>query len=128
MTPKGFKDAMLQLFRRVLFALVPVFALIVGWFYKHRHYPEHLYFGLHLHAFVFLALTLSARSRFAGGAIPGAVGFPVLVWIVYYGVQSFRRVYGGSVGATRLKGGGIAAVYGAASMAGLVGAALSAAV
>lgn len=126
--PNGFRNAMLQLFPRVLFALVPVFALIVGWFYRHRHYPEHLYFGLHLHAFVFLALTLAAVSKFAGGVIARAVGAAALAWIVCYGVQSFRRVYGGSVGATLLKGAGIAAIYGAASLAGLVAAALIAAV
>lgn len=126
--PKGFRSAMLQLFPRVLFALVPVFALIVGIFYRHRHYPEHLYFGLHLHAFLFFALTIAAVSKFAGSTISSVVGLGVFAWIVYYGVQSLRRVYGGSVSATLFKGIGVSALYGMASIAGVIGAAYIAAV
>jgi len=126
--PTGFRSAMLQLFPRVLFALVPVFALIVGVFYRQRHYPEHLYFGLHLHAFLFFALTLAAVSKLAGSMISSVVGVGVFAWIVYYGVQSLRRVYGGSVPATLLKSIGISLLYGMASIVGVIGAAYVAAV
>src|SRR5262245_26064963 len=60
--PAGFRRSMLESMPRVLFALLPIFGLIVALFYRRRHYPEHLYFALHLHAFVFLALALDRKS------------------------------------------------------------------
>ena len=54
--PAGFKRGLVEAMPRVLFALVPVFAAIVALFYRGRKYPEHLYFAIHFHSFVFLAL------------------------------------------------------------------------
>jgi hypothetical protein len=115
----GFKRSLIETMPRVLFALVPVFAAIVALFYRRRKYPEHLYFGLHLHAFFFVALTISAAAKFTHQTIIATgVGMVVAGWITVYSVKAARRVYGGSVGATIAKGTAISALY---SVAGLIG-------
>ena len=66
-----------------------------------RRYPEHLYFALHLHAFIFIALGVSALSKFA--QIPSVAvlgGLTALIWIPVYATLAFRRVYGSSVAGT----------------------------
>ena len=54
--PGGFKRGIFKTMPKMLFALLPVFAGIIALFYRGRKYPEHLYFAIHLHAFIFLAL------------------------------------------------------------------------
>jgi hypothetical protein len=51
--PAGFRRGLLEALPRMFFVLLPVFAGIVALFYHGRKYPEHLYFAIHLHAFVF---------------------------------------------------------------------------
>src|SRR5262245_59123898 len=62
--PAGVKRGLLTAMPRMLFALLPVFAVLVALFYYRRKYPEHLYFAIHLHAFIFLALALSQLARY----------------------------------------------------------------
>jgi hypothetical protein len=106
----------------VFFVLLPVFAAILALFYRKRHYPEHSYFAVHLHAFAFFALMFIELAKFArldrlGDALaPGA-----LIWICVYSILALRRVYGGTVGSTIAKSVGIGAVYLMASSAALLG-------
>lgn len=122
--PKGFKRGLIDSMPRVLFALVPVFAAILALFYRGRKYPEHLYFSLHGHAFVFVALMLSELAKFTRVyALAAAVGVAASLWIALYGVKALRHVYGGSLGATIAKAAAIAFIYavvGSAAMLGLV--------
>ena len=86
-------------------------------FYRGRRYPEHLYFAIHLHAFVFLAMAVPelvsfTRSRtFADG-----LGVVATLSIPIYATLAFRRVYGGLLVATLAKEAGIAAIYGPATL------------
>ncbi len=65
-----------------------------------RRFAEHLYFALHVHAFGFVALSLSVlsplhalvRSDRRAGVLP-------FVWAPIYWPRALRRVYGGSLGA-----------------------------
>ncbi len=121
MDPAGFRRDLLEGMPRVLFALLPVFALIVALFYHGRKYPEHLYFAIHLHSFVFLALSLGVLARFTGlHSLTSAVGVLLLVWIPVYSTLAFRRVYGGTTSGTIAKEVGIGAIYMTASAAALV--------
>jgi hypothetical protein len=116
---QGFKKSLLATMPRVLFALVPIFAAILALFYHGRKYPEHLYFGLHLHAFFFVALTVAALSKFSNSvAFSIAASLIVSIWIAAYSLVSARRVYGGSWAATLAKGVGVTVLY---SMAGVLG-------
>lgn len=117
----GFKRSLLETMPRVLFALVPVFAGILALVYRRRKYPEHLYFALHLHAFIFVALTVLALARFANSALlSGVVGPAVAVWMLYYSNAAKRRVYGGGVVATVGKGAVIVTLYAIAGILGLL--------
>jgi hypothetical protein len=110
--PNAIKSGILVWLPRMLFGLIPVYAGILAIFYRRRNYPEHLYFAIHLHAFVFLALTLAEVGKLSYNlAIAGVVQFLAVSWIVAYAVIALRRVYGGSVGLTILKGAGIMTLY-----------------
>ena len=110
--PQAFKSAITEAMPRVLFALVPVFALILGLFYRHRNYPEHLYFAIHLHSFFFVARALGNLALFARSLpLSVATQFVVMAWIAAYSFLAVRRVYGGSAVATIAKGVAIVAIY-----------------
>jgi hypothetical protein len=99
---------------RVLFVLIPVLALVLGVFYRGRHYPEHLYFATHFGAFVFVVLALETFVEFTRSlpaiAVTQIVGAIV---IIVYVVMALRRVYGGSWLATGAKALGVSVIYGA---------------
>src|SRR6266550_3045694 len=110
--PGGLRRGLIETMPKMLFALLPVFAGIVALFYRGRKYPEHLYFAIHLHAFVFLALAVTELLKFTQVTAVAAVGSGVaLIWIPVYATLAFRRVYGGSWGKTIAKELGIGAIY-----------------
>ena len=119
--PVGFKRGLLQTMPRMLFVLLPIFAGIVALFYHGRKYPEHLYFAIHLHAFMFLALAAAAVTKFT--QIPVVVAVASLIatcWIPVYATLAFRRVYGGSIARTLIKEAGIAVIYAVAAAVGFI--------
>ena len=119
--PVGFKRSVLEAMPKLLFALLPVFALIVAIFYRGRKYPEHLYFAVHLHAFIFLALAISSASKFPHSAkLAFVVGLACLTWILIYSVLAFRRTYGDGLAKTLVKGVAIAAIYATTSFGAFV--------
>jgi hypothetical protein len=120
--PGGIKRGILETMPRMLFALLPIFAGIVALFYRGRKYPEHLYFAIHLHAFIFLALAVASLAKFTRSPIlVAAGGLIVMIWIPIYATLAFRRLYGGSLIRTLVKETGIGAIYAvAAGMAFLI--------
>ena len=96
---------------RALFVLIPALAAILAIFHRNRHYPDHLYFAIHLQAFVFLALTLLAASQFMGSRVAIAAQLVIGIGIVAYVVIAQRRVYGGSWPASVLKTLGVGVTY-----------------
>ena len=112
--PASFKNAISKWMPNVFLGLIPVLGLILAVFYRRRHYPEHLYFAIHLAAFVFIARTLGNLALFTHSIpIAAIVQAVILLWILAYGVIALRRVYGGSVPMTILKGFAIALLYAA---------------
>ena len=110
--PGGFKRGLIETMPRMLFALLPVFAGIVALFYRGRKYPEHLYFAIHLHAFIFIVLALTQLGKYTRLTALAAAGSALaMVWILVYATLAFRRVYGGSLGKTIAKELGIGAIY-----------------
>jgi Protein of unknown function (DUF3667) len=110
--PAGFKRRIIETTPKMLFVLLPVFAGIVSLFYWRRKYPEHLYFAVHLHAFIFMALTVTELIKFTQVPVLVALATGVaVVWIPLYATLAFRRVYGGSIVRTLVKESGIAAIY-----------------
>jgi hypothetical protein len=119
--PAGFKRGMLTTMPRMLFVLLPIFAAILAIFYRRRKYPEHLYFAIHLHAFIFLALAIAALLKFTRLPPLVVLGSVVaVIWIPIYATLSFRRVYGGSVARTLVKELGIFAIYAVTAAAAMI--------
>lgn len=85
---------------RVMFVLVPLFALLVQIARRRdkRTYPQHLFFALHVHALWFAGGALAAGVRLIA---PDVVGQSVRALIVVYGAAylafAFRTAYGGTL-------------------------------
>jgi hypothetical protein len=110
--PRGLKRGILETMPRMLFALLPIFAGIVAIFYRGRKYPEHLYFAIHLHAFIFLALAVAELFKFTRSPVLVAIAsLVVVIWIPIYATLAFRRLYGGSLGRTLVKEAAIGMIY-----------------
>lgn len=118
--PGGFRRGLLEAMPRMLFALLPVFAAIVALFYRGRKYPEHFYFAIHLHAFVFLALAVAEAMKLTRApALSVTTGVLSLLSIPVYTTLAFRHVYGGSLLRTLAKEAAIGTIYGFVSSAAL---------
>lgn len=110
--PAGFRSGVFKALPRLLFVLLPVLAAIVALFYRGRKYPEHLYFAIHLNAFIFLAVAATQLVKFTRE--PAAVlvaSVAALISLPIYATLALRRVYGGSLVATLLKEVAIATIY-----------------
>lgn len=109
----GFQRRVLELLPQALFLLIPVLAVVLGLFYRRRHYPEHLYAALHLQSFVFLVLSLVALANYTRSIIVDGLATTIAAGvIVAYAVVAQRRVYGGRWGMTVVKAVSIGALYG----------------
>jgi hypothetical protein len=83
---------------RLLFVLMPVFALLLALAYRSRkrRYPVHLIVALHLHAFVFAVLVLDeTRAVFPWSPVRTGLKLVTALWLVAYVPLALRRVYGG---------------------------------
>jgi hypothetical protein len=119
--PRGLKQRLVETMPRMLFVLLPIFAGILALFYRGRNYPEHLYFAIHLHAFIFLALIVGQLAKYTRLPILAACASLVaLIWIPIYATMAFRRVYGGSLGRTLAKEVAIGVIYSVAAAAGFI--------
>ena len=110
--PAGFRARVLTIMPRVFFALLPVFAGIVALFYRGRRFPTSLVFAVHLHAFAYMAFTLSEAAKLTG-SVGVAVTVGMLITLVFsaYALLALRVVFGGSWAITLLKAAGIGVVY-----------------
>lgn len=119
--PVGFRNRFLANLPRVLFVLVPVFAGIVSLFYRRRRFAQHLVFALHLHATIFVGLTIRELSNFTRHmVVVGIVDVAVLLFLAWYGLIAFRRVYGDQWPLILMKSAGTAVIYFIAGMVALV--------
>ena len=81
---------------RVMFVLMPLFALFVALAYRQveRNYLHHLIFALHVHAAWFAAGTVVKAVEIGAPGIGPALEPLVVVFGVAYVILAFRRVYG----------------------------------
>lgn len=97
-----------RLLPRLMFLLLPAFAVLLAALYRGRLYVAHLVFALHYHAFAFLVLPVDALldarlnriqsvHELSWVGILGLItaGF-VQLWVLIYLAKALRRVYGGS--------------------------------
>ena len=115
--PIAFRSRLFTIMPRVFFALLPVFAGIVWLFYRKRRFPAALVFAVHVHAFAFMAFTVSEAAKFSHSAVLAAiVGVGVMVGFAVYVLRSLRAVFGDSWPWTLAKAAGIGFVYSIAAV------------
>jgi hypothetical protein len=83
----------------VIFALLPVFALLLKIVYitKGMYYTQHLVLAVHNHCFIFLWMTLIILVNWAArpfGELLGLLDFLLMAWGPFYLWRSLRNVYG----------------------------------
>ena len=95
---RAFTSAFFGQMPNMVFALVPLFALLLRVAYRKAplYYAEHLVHALHLHAFAMLALLVVHVTPGAWSVLP-FLALPAYVWV------ALRRVYGGSRTRTTVK-------------------------
>ena len=109
----GLQRRVLEIMPRALFLLIPALAAILAAFYRGRHFPDHLYFALHLQTFAFVVLALSTTVQYRAPIwLMASAQMAAGLWILVYAILAQRRVYGGSWLRTALKSAGAAAIYG----------------
>lgn len=86
--------------------LVPLFALIVGLWYRNRRqtYGRHLIFSLHIHSFLLLMMLIAAT-------LPTILANVMAWWVVAYVLVGLRRVYAGTWPETLGRGAAVLALY-----------------
>jgi hypothetical protein len=91
--PVGFRTRLSENVPRVLFVLVPIFALAIGLFFR-GGWLQHAIFSLHLHAAVFLILVPRELARFTGNLyVLGATELACLVAAASYTLTAIKHVY-----------------------------------
>lgn len=110
--PVGFRSRVLSAIPRAVFALVAAFAVIAGVFYRRRRFLQHLTFALHIHAMVFIALTIIELAQFTR-IVPFIAGVAsiVLLYLGWYLIKAQRVVYDSGAVETVFKSVGIACTY-----------------
>lgn len=96
--PDAFTERIIGNLSIAMFFLLPVYALMLAVLYwrKKRYYIEHLVFGMHVHSFLFIVVTLMLIASItpmgaAGqGWTQGILGLAVLA----YPIIALRRFYG----------------------------------
>ena len=96
---------------RLMFVLLPVFALLLKIAFRQRLYFDHLIHSLHLHsaAYVVFALMLPLEQASNVWLMSAQIAFFVYL-LAYLGI-SLRRVYGASRLATGMKAIGVSLAY-----------------
>ena len=100
---------------KLMFILLPLFALYVGWFYdrKKYYYVNHAIFSVHFHSFVFLfflfmlLLNLVIPGEWTGLILMAITPIPVFIYLV----AALHGMYGQSFWVTLGKGLAITLIY-----------------
>ena len=101
-----------------MFVLLPLFALVVSWFYSRKKYfyVQHAIFSIHYHCFVFLLflLTLLVEKLIPGEMLMlELVIVPAISLLLAFGylIAALKGMYGQSLGIAFVKGLGISLLY-----------------
>lgn len=101
---EDFGQAFLENFSKVLFYLLPIFALLLKLLYvrKDFYYSEHLVFSIYYYNFFYLAATLFLLADYIP-VVGGWLDAILVIWIIIYLPIAMKRMYLQSWGKTILK-------------------------
>ena len=93
--PRGLASRLVRNALYAMFMMLPIFAALMQLAYRRRRqsYGVHFVFGLHMHAFWFLALL-------AQTPLPEPLGAMMVLAVIFHGVLAMRRVHEGRWSAT----------------------------
>ena len=94
---EDFGQAFLDNFSKVLFYLLPIFALVLKLLYVRRdfYYSEHLVFAIYYYNFFYLAATIYLLFDLIPG-VGGILNKGLVVWMIAYLPVGMKRMYGQS--------------------------------
>ena len=100
---------------KIMFVLLPLFALYVGWFYdrKKYYYVNHAIFSVHFHSFAFLLflffllLNWLIPGDWVGLALTCVAPVPLFIYLV----AALRGMYGQTLGRSLVKALAISVIY-----------------
>lgn len=103
-----FKEDLLHNIPKMMFLLLPLFALILKLVYinKKRFYYEHIIYSFHLHSAIFLSVLAMMLLKWLFGFvvnIEGWLEFICTIYIIWYIYRSLRTFYGSKRWITILK-------------------------
>lgn len=101
---------------KLMFILLPLFALYVGWFFSRKkyYYVNHAIFSVHFHSFVFLLfllIVLIAKLFNPGDLVVIIMGLASLLLCFIYLVAALHGMYGQNFWRSLFKGMGITFLY-----------------
>lgn len=102
-TQKSINESIARNFPKLMFILLPFFALLLKWAYFRRKmlYAEHGIFSIHIHTFIFLAALI---VMLLNQLLHYENIYAWLFLIIYiYFIIALRRFYGGSIGKAILR-------------------------
>jgi hypothetical protein len=101
---EDFGRAFLENFSKILFYLLPIFALLLKLLYvrKDFYYSEHLVFSIYYYNFFYLAATLFLLVKYIP-VVGGWLDAVIVIWIIIYLPIAMKRMYLQSWGKTILK-------------------------
>jgi hypothetical protein len=118
--PTILNERMSELFPKMMFALVPVFGLVLWLLYvrRRRYLIEHLVFARHFHSFAFVlaALVIVVRPILPSGSSGGLFLVPAGLYLLL----ALKRVYGQGWVKTAIKEALLIAIYGISFAAGML--------
>ena len=99
---------------RLMFVLLPVFALLLKIVHLDRLYFDHLIFSLHLHsaAYVVLAMVMALEALAGGHVFLISMQFALLGYLLAYFIMAMRRVYTSRLPAVAAKSAVVLLTYG----------------
>lgn len=100
---------------KIMFVLLPLFALFTGWFYSRKkyYYVQHAIFSIHFHSFIFLLfLVVLLLARLIDNDA-WAIGLAGIAWLLVfvYLIAALKGMYGQSFWWSLLKGVAISVLY-----------------
>ena len=103
-----FLEDMLHNIPKMMFLLLPLFALILKLVYinKDKYYYEHLIYSFHLHSAIFLSILFTMLLQWLSAFvydISGWLSFFCIIYIIWYIYRSLRTFYGSTRWITVLK-------------------------
>jgi hypothetical protein len=103
-----FREHLLHNFPKIMFLLLPMFALILKLVYlkKKKYYYEHFIYSLHVHSAIFLAILFILLLRFLltfTVGLSGWLNFALSAYILWYIYRSLKMFYESTRGKTIFK-------------------------